>query len=533
MKTSMSRSPAAGITITGHNDSVTETDVSDATVMTAGKNDRMSLAHVSDIAVDIRGDGDTITANGGDAGRVKLNFPFLIDGSRDHISLLVAVQPGTPVVPTLNLGGNISVGGNNDSVLVSFEAGSVNAPILIGGLNDNVRIIGNNDSVTGNIKLLAGSTAGTSATASLNRDAVVTGDGDQLNVHLQFVFNVVYTSHFNVTGNNDRPTENVTLNFGEVAITYTDQTGIAGDHNGVVNTVSLLAGNGMMTSSNSFAIALDTNISGDGNNLINNLNVVAGSGATTFGASQLAAVIGIAGSHDSVNLSTNDNLSTGDGIQSETNLTLQGSDNALTGSETFDATGGGITSFIGGSVVGNGNSLDLSGNLSTGGGIQSQTNLTLQGSDNTLSLSVNGNLTVPDSIQLANNLALEGNNNNVDVDLSLASNPLNPTAGGVTIANNAALQGNNNNLDLSLATDLLNPTAGGVTIASNAALDGSNNSVNVILSTDNLNPSGTSGQFVANLTVEGNNTVVNVAPGSVSFTGNKTASRVSPPTAIK
>ena len=70
-------------------------------------------------------------------------------------------------------------------------------------------------------------------------------------------------------------------------------------------------------------------------------------------------------------------------------------------------------------------------------------------------------------------------------------------------------------------------------IASNAALDGSNNSVNVILSTDNLNPSGTSGQFVANLTVEGNNTVVNVAPGSVSFTGNKTASRVSPPTAIK
>jgi hypothetical protein len=54
-----------------------------------------------------------------------------------------------------------------------------------------------------------------------------------------------------------------------------------------------------------FAIALDTNISGDRNNLINNLNVVAGTGATTFGASQLAAAMGIAGSHNSVNLSAN------------------------------------------------------------------------------------------------------------------------------------------------------------------------------------------------------------------------------------
>jgi type VI protein secretion system component Hcp len=254
MKASMSRSPAAGVTITGHNDSVTETDVSDTTVIIAGNNDRVSLAHVSDIAVDIRGDGDTITANGGDAGRVKLNFPFLFDGNRDHIRLLVAVPPGTPVVPNLNLSGNISVGGNNDSVLVSFEAGSVSAPILIGSLNDNVSVSGNNDSVTGNMKLLADSTAGTSATASLNRDSVVTGNGDQLNLYLLFRFSVPYTSHFNVTGNNDSPTENITLNFGEVAITYTDQTVIAGDHNGVFNSVSLLAGNGMMTSSNPFAI---------------------------------------------------------------------------------------------------------------------------------------------------------------------------------------------------------------------------------------------------------------------------------------
>ena len=227
MKTSTTRSSATGVTITGHHDSVNETDVSDATVSIAGNNDRVGLANLSDIAVEILGNNITISANGGGGlGSGKAQFgTFFIHGSHDNVSFLV-IPPGPSTVPILSLTGSVSVGGRDDSVLVSFEAGSVNAPVLIGTLNDSVSLSGNHNSVTDNTRFLAGSTAGTSATRSLNKDAVVTGNGNELNTFLQFTFNVVYTSQINVTGNNDRPTENVTLTFGEVAITYTNQTSI-------------------------------------------------------------------------------------------------------------------------------------------------------------------------------------------------------------------------------------------------------------------------------------------------------------------